>query len=325
MRILFAALLLIPMLSFGETIPKGGPLDARIKTVVYNASDVVKIVGHYGYSTDIEFAPDEQVQSIALGDSLAWEVAPSGSHLFVKPREDNAVTNATVVTNRRVYQFSLDARHAAGLTGARSTGMFFEVRFRYPSDEAALAQTQHAQADRAQLAVELDAPPKPVNWNYYACGERALWPSEVYDDGRFTYLRFPNAQEIPAVFIINADRTESLVNGEMRGDQYVVQTTTRKLVLRRGQSVACIENRSYDLRGIATPTDTTSPEVRRTIRAQASSSDVNPAPATVVPTAQATGPGAASGAIPQGRLPPSINFTPAHAAPRSDKTQGNAQ
>ncbi|HJU08337.1 MAG TPA: P-type conjugative transfer protein VirB9 [Rhodanobacteraceae bacterium] len=286
MRILFVALLLIPMLAFGETIPKGGPVDARIKTVVYNASDVVKIVGHYGYSTDIEFAPDEQVQSIALGDSLAWEVAPSGSHLFVKPREDNAVTNATVVTNRRVYQFSLDARHAAGLTGAHSAGMFFEVRFSYPQDEAALAHAQRTEADRALLAAELDAPPKPINWNYYACGERALWPSEVYDDGRFTYLRFPNAQEIPGVFIINADHTESLVNGEMRGDQYVVQATTRKLILRRGQSVACIENRSYNPRGVATPTDTTSPEVRRTIRAQRSPADVGPAQSTTSESSQ---------------------------------------
>src|SRR6185437_8004484 len=189
--------------------------------------------------------------------------------LFVKPREDNAVTNATVVTNKRVYQLSLDARHANGVSGARSRGMFFEVRFRYPDDQAALARVQRAQADQARLLSKLDSKPKPVNWNYYACGERALWPSEVYDDGRFTYLRFPNAQEIPAIFIINADRTESLVNGEMRGDQYVVQTTARKLILRRGNSVACIENRGYNPWGVATPTDTTSPDVRRTIRAPA--------------------------------------------------------
>ncbi|MGH9807145.1 MAG: TrbG/VirB9 family P-type conjugative transfer protein, partial [Terriglobia bacterium] len=75
--------------------------------------------------------------------------------------------------------------------------------------------------------------------------------------------------EIPAVFFINADRTEILVNGEMNGDQYVVQTTARRLILRRGKSVACIENRSYNPWGTATPTDTTSPGVHRTIRAQA--------------------------------------------------------
>lgn len=324
MRILLLALLLLPALACAEAIPKGGPLDARIKNVEYNASDVVKIVGHYGYSTDIEFAADEQVQDIALGDSLAWEVAPAGSHLFVKPREDNAVTNATVVTNKRVYQLSLDARHAKGVSGARSVGMFFEVRFRYPDDQAALARAQRAQADQAQLLAKLDAKPKPLNWNYYACGERALWPAQVYDDGRFTYLRFPNAQEIPAVFIINADQTESLVNGEMRGDQYVVQTTARKLILRRGNSVACIENRGYNPWGVATPTDTTSPDVQRTIRTQAPRGDVNAAPAVVTPAAQATGPGATLPALPPAMVPPSFGSSQPREDPRSE-SQGNTQ
>ena len=59
------------------------------------------------------------------------------------------------------------------------------------------------------LAAKLDEAPKLVNWDYYACGERTLWPSQVYDDGRFTYLRFPNAQEIPAIFIINTDGTNA--------------------------------------------------------------------------------------------------------------------
>ena len=322
MRILLIILLLLPALACAEAIPKGGPLDARIKNVDYNASDVVKIVGHYGYSTDIEFASDERVQDIALGDSLAWEVAPAGSHLFVKPREDNAVTNATVVTNKRVYQLSLDARHAKGVSGARSAGMFFEVHFRYPDDQAALARAQRAQSDQARLLAKLDANPKPVNWNYYACGERVLWPTEVYDDGRFTYLRFANAQEIPAIFIINADQTESLVNGEMRGDQYVVQTTARKLVLRRGNSVACIENRGYNPWGVATPTGTTSPDVRRTIRAPRG--DQNAAPAVVTPTAQATGPGATLPHLPVATVPHSFGSSVRPAVPRSE-SQGNSQ
>jgi type IV secretion system protein VirB9 len=318
-------LLLTPIFVAAETIPKGGPYDARIKTVTYNPSDVVKIIGHYGYSTDIEFAADEHVQSVALGDSLAWAVAPVGSHLFVKPREDNAVTNATVVTNKRVYQFSLDARHVTGLTGAHSTGMFFEVRFRYPEDVAALAQARRAQANHAQLVAKLDAAPKPVNWDYYACGERSLWPSEIFDDGRFTYLRFPNAQEIPAIFIINADGSESLVNGEMSHDDYVVQTTARKFILRRGKSVACIQNRNYNPRGSATPTNTVSPNVQRTLRAQAPRRYINAAPPVVVPTAQAAGAEAIPAPAEPAAAPPSRTGTQlAPQMKRADPDQGNS-
>jgi type IV secretion system protein VirB9 len=181
--------------------------------------------------------------------------------------------------------------------------MYFVVRFRYPENAAALARAGQAKAEQARLLTRLDAPPTPVNWDYYACGARALWPSQVYDDGRFTYLRFPNAQAIPAVFIVNADGTESLVNGEMKGDEYVVQATARKLVLRRGKAVACIQNRGYNPRGIATPTDTISPDVRRTLKAQAPRGEISPAPAAVTPTAQASGSGAIAPARPPTALP----------------------
>jgi type IV secretion system protein VirB9 len=307
-RLVMLLLLLVPMLATAESVPHNGRYDDRIKSVDYNPANVVRIVGHYGYSTDIEFAPGEHVKTIALGDSLAWDVAPSGSHLFVKPREDDAVTNATVVTNKHVYQFALDARHVSGVTGPRSAGMYFVVRFRYP-------QNAEARAQQASLLAQLDSPTKPVNWDYYACGARALWPSQVYDDGRFTYLRFPNAQAIPAVFIINADGTESLVNGEMQGDEYVVQATARRLVLRRGKAVACIQNRNYNPRGIATPTDTVSPDVKRTIRAQAPRGEMDPAPASVTPTSHATGSGATASP-----LPPTVLPSPRGAAP----AQGNS-
>lgn len=223
-----------------------------MKVVAYNADDVVKVVGHFGYSTDLVFAGYEDVGAgaIAVGDSDAWEVAPAGNHLFVKPKAKGAVTNMTVVTSRRTYQFSPDAREVAGVTRGDNANMFFQVRFTYPDDEQAaakaLADQRRRESEERRMQSLLNSPVVPKNYNYYGCGTRELWPTEVFDDGRFTYLRFPNAQEIPAIFIVNSDRTESLVNGGMHEDQYVVQATARKLVLRKGKSVACLENRSFN-------------------------------------------------------------------------------
>lgn len=251
-----------------ESVPAKGQHDARMKNVIYNRDDVVKVVGYYGYSTDIELSPGESVVDIAIGDSLAWEIAPSANHLFVKPREDNAVTNMTVVTNKRVYQFALDARRSTS-PGDRS--MYFQVRFDFPEDRAAeakaLEQQRVADAKARMVDSSFNQSNLPINWNYYACGTRQIRPSEVFDDGRFTYMRFPGAQEIPAIFMINADGSESIVNGAMRDDRYVVQVVARQLVLRKGQSVACLQNRSYNPYGVATPTGTASPEVERVLRA----------------------------------------------------------
>ncbi|QAU23385.1 P-type conjugative transfer protein VirB9 [Dyella sp. M7H15-1] len=301
-KLLLSTLLLLPVaVVFAEQNPMAGVYDARIKTVTYNANDVVKILGHYGYSTDIQFAPDEHVADIALGDSMAWEVAPAGNHLFVKPREPDAVTNMTVVTNDRVYQMSLDAREVKGLTSSRNSSMFFAVRFDYPELRAAAAHAaylaQEASANKKKLNDELNAPPVARNWNYYACGSRALWPSQVFDDGRFTYLDYPASHEIPAVFTINADGTESIVDGNMRGDFYVIHTTAKRFILRSGKAVACVQNRSYNPWGVSTPSNTTSPNVeRKDIHVPSTSTPPStpitaPAP-SVEPTSSADGPGA---------------------------------
>lgn len=250
-----------PTAPHAEVRPARGTYDPRVKTVAYNPDDVVRIVGHYGFSTNVEFAKDETVQSIALGDSLAWEVAPRGNQLFVKPREDNATTNMTVITDRRSYHFWLDA--AKAVNKGRGGDMYFRVKFDYPQ-EAAKADDEADARRRAEAALQLPAPAR--NWDYWACGDVVLRPSEAYDDGRFTYLRYPGAQEIPAAFVVNSDGAESLAGGSMRGDQLVLQVVAPKIILRRGQSVACLENRSFDPYGIATPGGTTSPSVQRRIR-----------------------------------------------------------
>lgn len=264
MRISIPALLLVlllPCITSAEVKPSGGVYDPRVKTVNYNADDVVKIIGHYGFSTNVEFAKDETVQSIALGDSLAWEVAPRGNQLFVKPREDNATTNMTVITDRHSYQFWLDAAKAANK--GRGEEMYFRVKFNYPLEAAKLAR-EADEKRRADAALRISSPAR--NWNYWACGNALLRPSEAYDDGRFTYLRYPGAQEVPAAFIINSDGAESLANGTMRGDQLILQVVASKIILRKGETAACLENRSFNPYGVSTPSGTTSPVVERRIK-----------------------------------------------------------
>lgn len=267
MKIQALALLIACALAGGahaESKPAGNPYDARVRFVNYNPNDVVRVIGHFGFSTTIEFGEGEEIQSVALGDSLAWDVAPKGNHLFIKPRENNPTTNMAVVTNRRTYQFWLAGQRAKD--GGRGAQMYFAVKFRYPEDERKKA----VEAEERRVAqAALNAPPVPKNWDYWGCGKVTLRPSEVFDDGRFTYLRFPAAQEVPAAYIINSDGSEALANGTMRGDQLVLQLVAPKIILRKGRAVACVENRSYNYYGVYTPNSTTSPSVRRVVKDEA--------------------------------------------------------
>jgi type IV secretion system protein VirB9 len=65
------AALLIATHSLALEVPRGGPYDKRVKFVDYKAAEVVKIVGHYGFSTHIQFGAGETIEQIAMGDDGA--------------------------------------------------------------------------------------------------------------------------------------------------------------------------------------------------------------------------------------------------------------
>jgi type IV secretion system protein VirB9 len=102
-------------------------------------------------------------------------------------------------------------------------------------------------------------------------GSQDIVPTLVYDDGRFTYLRFPGNREIPAAFHVLGDGSETLVNARMEDDLLVVDRVSRRLMLRAGSSVVGIWNEAFDLEGVPAAGSTTVPGVHRVLKAGATS------------------------------------------------------
>jgi len=251
-----------------EEIPAGGEYDRRIKFIDYKSAEVVKLIGHYGFSTHIQFSPTETVKQIAMGDKDAWDVAPVKNHIFIKPKDKEPTTNMTVVTTRRVYNFVLTAHWSKNGARPYPNDMFFQVNFRYPEELAARA-AEEAEAYQMQMEMNKIEQPLPANWNYWAKGSTDVSPSKAFDNGRFTYLKFENNSEMPAIYVVNEDNTESLVNTNIdpdNPDTIVIHKVARQLVMRKGKSVACIFNRSYDPIGKTNKKGTTTPGIMRVIR-----------------------------------------------------------
>lgn len=242
--------------------------DARMREVVYAPGEVYRVAGAFRTATQIVFSPEETIRHAAIGDSLAWEVAAEGSVLFLKPRERHQTTNLLVVTERagqtRHYAFELVARDP----GAR-TSVAYQIRFLYPDDDQARAAAGLARAaDLAEerlvsLELQQGAIQGPRNLAYSVQGDSRLQPSEVSDNGRFTLLRFPGAQALPAIFAVGEDGGERLIPYDVRGEFVVIHGTARGLRLRRGASVLCIFNEASDPRGAATASGTASATVVR--------------------------------------------------------------
>lgn len=272
LRVLLAGLLLAsatPVLALQN--PAAGARDSRVRTVVYDPANVVKINGVIRASTQIVFSEEEEVAHVAIGDSISWDVAPAGNILFLKPRERHPATNLQVVTTRRdgrkrSYQFELS------ISETSLNDSFFLVRFSYPGDEyerrhvEALARRSAVEAGVVDETLALSGQFGPRNWRYSAQGTPVLEPEAVYDDGKETTLRFAGNREIPAIYLVAADGTESLVPKDVRGELVVVHAVGRQLRLRQGLNALCLFNEAYDPVGVNLPTKTTSPRVVRTPR-----------------------------------------------------------
>jgi len=279
--LLLAAIL--PIMTAGPALaletPRGAPQDNRVRFVDYEPYNVVKIVATLRSSVQIEFATDEEIAHVAIGNSVAWEVAPAGNILFLKPRENQPVTNISVVTTRRdgstrSYQMELTVRDGSVAAGQPT---YFYVKYRYPADAArqrrqeAAMREQAAGAQEADKVLALHEAYGPRNWRYSAQGSAALEPQAVYDNGKLTTFVFAGNQEMPAIYMENSDGSESLVPKTVDGDLVLVHAVSRKFILRRGKDVLCVFNEAYDQVGIDPGTDTTSPSVVRVVKQPAAS------------------------------------------------------
>jgi type IV secretion system protein VirB9 len=200
-------------------------------------------------------------------------VAVRGRAVVVKPHGPLAPQPFFVLTERegRQHRYAFELR--ADTEG--ETPYYYSVRIR---NVAAEQQARRARVEEQRRAREqqvardrlMQAQAAPcaaianVNRRYAGRGDAALAPSEICDDGRSTYLRFPGVQRMPAVFSILPDGREAAVNVSTGADGWVtVHEHSPMLRLRDGGRVLCLINRGYDPAGHNPGTGTVSPDVVR--------------------------------------------------------------
>lgn len=81
--------------------------DSRIRTYIYSPNNIYYIKLHFGFQSQIEFHPGEQIETISLGSPYSVKITPLDNRIFIKPLEQHMRTNMTVITNYRSYQFDI--------------------------------------------------------------------------------------------------------------------------------------------------------------------------------------------------------------------------
>lgn len=220
---------------FAEIAPRRGTADSRVRLVNYNPFNVVAVDATHGVSTMIVLGDKEKIETVAVGDSVSWNIEPNkrGNIIFLKPIERTTTTNMNVVTDKRVYSFVLRSH-------AESEGdQTFMIKFRYPDEEAdanLLAQAQKLASEPNRSSFKFE----DSNTDYWFRGDKELKPRNAFDDGVKTWFRFQH--EIPSIFVVEDGQREILANYRREGDYIVVDKIAKQWMLRRGDFALCLFN-----------------------------------------------------------------------------------
>ncbi len=257
--LLMAFIAFYQIFSIGSAYALPMAVDSRVRTFVYGENEVFQVGTSYGYQTTIEFAKNESVQTISLGDSVVWQIIPVDNRIFIKPLLEEAHTNMSVITNKRSYQFELSALPSDDIK------IIYIARFYYPDRDFELAyatsnsiyeEKRNISNFRPDIASENEEAPNfrkdtsasrsslNYNFNYSLEGPDSIAPIKVFDDGSSTFFKFRNNMEIPTITAINSDRAEKKLSTERVGDFLRVNGIAREFVLRLGKDKVKVFNDS---------------------------------------------------------------------------------
>lgn len=232
---------IFPMLATAQSFPQSAGLDSRVQVFNYSPNDVYVINTKAGYASliqleDGEFIHDDGGLGMGLADS--WNIAVKANNIFFKPVSPMPDTNLLLVTNKRTYAFVLT-------TSYDPNNLSYIARFNYPAQpQTAITPIvpeyvvkSHTLADGREIYIDAE-----FNKNYLYRGSDDTKPTNVWDDGRFTYLKYNHANDLPVAYRVLPDNSEMLVNTHIENDTLVLQEIGSVYRLRLGNEVGEIGN-----------------------------------------------------------------------------------
>ena len=229
------------------------PTDTRIKTFLYDPSQILQVKFIVGYQSMIELQKDESVELIVFGDPVPWSVKTLGNRIFLKATEPGAKTNMLIITNKRTYLLEISS-NGDDDNDEKNTLL---LKFYYPNINADVPPTatkiaKIALNKRAGMNIENSTDAKsfiansgPINSNYtYATkgDANSIIPVSVFDNGYRTYFKFKKGINVPIISILNDDLEEIPLRARKSGEYVYVDTVGEQLTIRKDEKIVCIFN-----------------------------------------------------------------------------------
>jgi type IV secretion system protein VirB9 len=211
----------------------------------YEPDRIYEVRTGLGITTQIELSPNEKILDFSTGFSAGWDLTRRENVFYLKPKNVDVDTNMVIRTATHSYIFELKvvATDWTALSQAKQAGVQYKITFAYPNDIKFASEAE--EKSTPQLSTKLDKD-RLYNFDYdYSTRTKQAWliPTNVYDDGQFTYVKmsdlkaFPTGN-FPAVFGREREGGEDfVVNTTVENNTLIVHGTYPFLVIRHGKNV----------------------------------------------------------------------------------------
>jgi type IV secretion system protein VirB9 len=220
----------------------------------YDSNQVFEIYTQVLRLTDIYLEPGElSLDDPFISDSDRWVIGAGVSqengvliqHIYIKPKAINLEATMIINTDRRVYHLLLRSYAAVYMPIVRFRYYDSVIRKTYipPTAQQNTAE-RHLEQNSTEQLEYLD--PRYLSFNYTAryglFRRRPVWmPNRVYDDGKKTYIVFPEAvlqREMPGIFenkndIVNYRVLENIVIIDKLIEKITIQYQNRSITVEK--------------------------------------------------------------------------------------------
>ena len=237
-----------PLAVLAIGLPAAYSQGLKARVVHYSKDEIVPIRAKLRYTTVIVLPPNEKILDYVTGDKTYWIINGIANYCFLHPAKAGISSNLNLITNQgHVYSFTLHEiskdpgvepdlkvfvvpRHRSMLKAVKP-----DPRFVPASDVRQYqlqAQIAEREARQAEGRFEADYPLR-LHFNYkFPRNKRPFKVGEIYEDGRFTYIR-SRAATAPALYAISGGKP-SLVQFQVRHGVYIVSRVLDKGYLQIG-------------------------------------------------------------------------------------------
>jgi len=187
-----------------------------------------------------------------LGAGVSYEAGVPVQHFYVKPTEANITASLIINTDLRVYHLILRSYRDIYMPIVRWRYHDKDMPQNYVNANTNRGQQTATSASR-QNSVDDEyyfPDPKNMSFNYkitYGFFKKPKWlPTLAYDDGRKTYITFPDlvlTMELPAVFENRAD----IVNYRVYQNIMIIDKLIEKITIKISDKIATIEKKKGTL------------------------------------------------------------------------------